>query len=147
MPFQSEPKLICWKIHLSASPEQVYDLLSTNDGRAAFWAESAMELDRHVNFIFPNGDKFRGRVLEAKPNSAFRVEYLDNTTAAFKIESDGGKGSLVTLTADGINEADRLEWACGWMSVLMSLKAAADFGADLRNHDVRYTWDKGFGDN
>lgn len=147
MPFQSEQKIIRWKIHLNAAPEQVYDMLSTNDGRAAFWAESAMELDKHVLFIFPDGQKYRGRVLEARGPNTYKVEYVGGTTAAFKIESDGAKGSLLTLTADGIEDADRAEWIAGWVSVLMCLKAAVDFGVDLRNHDARYTWDKGFADN
>ena len=28
-----------------------------------------------------------------------------------------------------------------------ALKAAAEYGVDLRNHDSDYTWDKGFADN
>jgi hypothetical protein len=29
----------------------------------------------------------------------------------------------------------------------MALKAAADFSADLRNHDPSRTWERGFADN
>jgi hypothetical protein len=35
----------------------------------------------------------------------------------------------------------------GWVSVLMALKAAADFRVDLRNHDTRRTWSQGYCDN
>jgi hypothetical protein len=35
----------------------------------------------------------------------------------------------------------------GWVSVLLALKAAADFGIDLRNHDPARTWNKGYVDN
>ena len=35
----------------------------------------------------------------------------------------------------------------GWVSVLLTLKAAADFGVDLRNHDPTRTWDQDFADN
>jgi hypothetical protein len=32
-------------------------------------------------------------------------------------------------------------------SVLLALKAAVDFGVELRNHDLNRTWDQGYGDN
>jgi len=34
-----------------------------------------------------------------------------------------------------------------WVSVLMNLKARADHGVDLRNHDPARTWTKGYVDN
>ncbi len=45
MGFQQDPDLIVWKLHLSSSPRQVYQVLATNEGRAGFWAESAVESD------------------------------------------------------------------------------------------------------
>jgi hypothetical protein len=33
------------------------------------------------------------------------------------------------------------------VSVLLALKAAADFGVDLRNHDPARTWWQGYCDN
>jgi hypothetical protein len=35
----------------------------------------------------------------------------------------------------------------GWVSVLLGLKAAADHGVDLRNHDAARTWSQGYCDN
>ena len=35
----------------------------------------------------------------------------------------------------------------GWVSVLMAMKAALDYGVDLRNHDIERTWMKGYADN
>lgn len=35
----------------------------------------------------------------------------------------------------------------GWVSVLMAMKAAVDFGIDLRNHDSDMAWAQGFADN
>lgn len=147
MTFQPDPKIIHWRIHLRASPEQVYELISTNDGRALFWAESAMELDKHIQFIFPDGQKWRGKILEEKEHSLYRVNYFGNSTATFQLEGDGGKGTVLTLTDEGVAAQDRAEVIAGWVSVLLALKAACDFGIDLRNHDARYTWDKGFADN
>jgi uncharacterized protein YndB with AHSA1/START domain len=147
MTFQSDPKTIRWQIHLQASPELTYEMLTTNDGRALFWAESAMELDKQVQFVFPNGQIWHGKILEAKEASLFKVDYLGNSTVTIEVAEDGAKGSILTLTAEGIVEKDRAELLAGWVSVLLALKAAADFGVDLRNHDSRYTWEKGFVDN
>jgi len=54
MPFQNELNVIRWKLHLKSSPQDVYQLLSTNEGRARFWAESAIEQDGMIHFMFPN---------------------------------------------------------------------------------------------
>jgi hypothetical protein len=34
----------------------------------------------------------------------------------------------------------------GWVTVLLTLKAAADFGVDLRSHDPARTWGQGYVD-
>lgn len=147
MNFQSSPNPIAWKLHLQVPPEQVYAMLASNDGRAQFWAESAMELDKHIHFVFPDGQKWRGKILNAQPGKLFQVEYYSGSRATFTITSDGKTGTVLKLTDENVPESDRAEVTAGWVSVLMALKAAADYGIDLRNHDSDYTWDKGFVDN
>jgi hypothetical protein len=39
------------------------------------------------------------------------------------------------------------EVIAGWVSVLMCLKAAVDFGVDLRAHDPEKHWDNGYVEN
>lgn len=34
---------IRWRVHLSVVPKIAYDALDSNEGRASFWAESAVE--------------------------------------------------------------------------------------------------------
>ncbi|GAG35938.1 unnamed protein product, partial [marine sediment metagenome] len=53
----------------------------------------------------------------------------------------------LTLTDEGVPSAHREEVIAGWVSVLMALKGAADFGVDLRNHDPHRSWDQGYCDN
>jgi hypothetical protein len=48
---------------------------------------------------------------------------------------------------EGVAAEDLAEVSSGWVSVLMALKAAVDFGVDLRNHALNRTWDDGFVDN
>ncbi len=147
MSFQSDPNIIRWKLHLHSSPQQVYDLLASNDGRAQFWAESAMELDHHIQFVFPDGQIWRGKILDSQPDRRFQVEYYGGSKATFTLSGDGQTGTLLELTDEGVPVNDRAEVIAGWVSVLMALKAAVDYGVDLRNHDSVYTWEQGFADN
>jgi len=125
----------------------VYDLLATPGGRRRFWAESAREQDGVVEFYFPNGAVWRGRVLERVPPRRLTVEYLGGSRATFDCADDGMGGTDLTLTETDVDPADWEDNRAGWVSVLLALKAASDFGVDLRNHDPARTWDDGFVDN
>lgn len=145
--FQPEPGVIRWRLHLQAPPARVYALLATDDGRARFWAESAAERDGAIDFRFPGGQTWRGRILEQAPPRRFVVEYYGGSRTTFELADDGAGGTDLALTDAGVPAEDRAEVTAGWVSVLMALKAAADFGVDLRNHDPARAWDAGFVDN
>ena len=132
---------IRWRVHLASSPEAVYELLTTDEGRAQFWAESTVERDGAIEFAFSNGWHMQSRVLAAEEPRRFAVDYLGSATT-FELEPDGDGGTDLTLTAGG--DAETL---AGWVSVLLALKAAADFGVDLRNHDPQRSWTQGYCDN
>jgi uncharacterized protein YndB with AHSA1/START domain len=135
--------VIRWRIHLTSTPDDVHRLLATDEGRARFWAESAAEQGGRVHFRFPGGEDWQGRVLENAAPTAFAVEYLGGTVARFELADDGRGGTDLTLT----DTADDRETYAGWISVLLALKAAADFGVDLRNHDAERSWSRGYVDN
>jgi len=116
-------------------------MLATDDGRARFWAESAVETDGVMDFRFPDGLTWRSKVLENSPPRRYAVEYFGGTTVTFELLDDGTGGTDLTLTHAGVASEDRAEVVAGWVSVLMALKAAVDFSVDLRNHDPRRTTD------
>lgn len=147
MSFQPDPEVITWKLHLRADPQRVYGALSTDAGRAGFWAESAVEMDGVIAFTFPDGQHWQGRVLRQEPPRCYQVEYFGGSTATFELEPDGQGGTVLTLTDRGVPVADRTEVIAGWVSVLMALKASVDHGVDLRNHSAQHTWAQGFVDN
>lgn len=147
MTFQSDPDMIRWKLHLRSSPQAVYQKLSTNEGRASFWAESAVEKDGSIHFIFPNQAEWQGKILEKPSPRKFKVEYYGGTITTFELSPDGFGGTELTLTDQGVHQEDRTEVIAGWVSVLMALKASVDFGVDLRNHDPKRTWDNGYVEN
>ena len=59
--FQDDTAKIVWRLHLAAPVSRVYQALSTDAGRASFWAESAVEHDGVIHFVFPNGVEWQGR--------------------------------------------------------------------------------------
>jgi hypothetical protein len=54
MSFQDDPNAIYWRLYLRSPIARVYRTLSTNIGRASFWAESAIEHDELIRFVFSN---------------------------------------------------------------------------------------------
>ena len=139
-------KTVSWKIHLSAATEVVFNLLTTAEGRERFWAEEAREKDGVIRFSFPNGELYNGRIMSSVPNKEFQLIYFDSLVK-FDLEPTENGGTDLTLVNEGIPEEDFVEVSSGWVSVLMNLKAAADFQCDLRNHDRTRTWNQGFADN
>lgn len=141
------PRLpIRWKLHLRSPPAEVYRFLATAEGRRRFWAESAEQIDNEIEFRFSNGAKLRSSIISTHPESEFRVSYFDGSTVTFRLEEDGNDGTDLILTEEGVSEANWSENHAGWISVLLSLKAAVDHGVDLRNHDPGRTWEDGYVD-
>ena len=147
MTFQSDPDIIRWNLHLKSSPQIVYQRLSTDQGRASFWVESAVEDKGKIHFIFPNQAEWKGKILEEDPPHQFKVEYYGGSTTTFELQPDGKGGTDLTLMDQGVPSEDRTEVIAGWVSVLMALKASVDFGVDLRTHDPSRTWDEGYVEN
>jgi uncharacterized protein YndB with AHSA1/START domain len=138
---------IRWRVHLASSPESAFDMLATAQGRARFWAESAMEIDGKIHFEFPNGMTWRGEIVASERPWRFQVRYFGDSLTTFELADDGSGGTDLTLTDEGVPVDDRPETLAGWVSVLLAFKAAVDHGVDLRNHDPERTWDQGYADN
>lgn len=147
MMFQQDPNEIRWRLHLRSPIARVYQALSSDHGRASFWAESAIENNGVIHFVFPNRITWDAAILRAIPQGEFAVRYFGNSTATFILEDDGAEGTDLTLTDIGVPAEDRTEVIAGWVSVLLALKAAVDFGIDLRNHDPQRHWDFGYAEN
>ena len=124
----------------------MYEAFSTDAGRASFWAESAVERGGGIHFVFPNGATWDGRVLKAIPPQEYSVIYYGGSVASFTLVDDSHGGTDLTLTDTGVGPGDRAEVAA-WVPVLMALKAAVDFGVDLRTHDANRHWDTGYAEN
>jgi uncharacterized protein YndB with AHSA1/START domain len=147
MSFQDDPATIRWRIHTAAPPEAVYRMLTTDTGRAAFWAESAVERDGVIHFHFPDGQSWQAEILESRSGEVFSVCYFGDSRATFRLIADPSGGTRVELTDQDVPPEDRCEVIAGWVSVLLALKAAVDFDVDLRNHDPQRSWAQGYAEN
>lgn len=135
-----------WKLHLASPPERVYAMLASDEGRAQFWPETSVERDGEMVFTFLSEPQpFTFKILEQSPPSRFVFHYFGDTTVSFELASDGGGGTDLTMSETGFpSESHRQENYAGWLQVLLNLKAAVDFGVDLRNHDPVRTWAQGY---
>lgn len=136
---------IRWRLHIPVPPERVHAALDSDAGRAAFWAESAVLTDGHIEFRFINGYSCRSRVLERRPPGTWSVDYLGGP-ARFELNSDGRGGTELLLTHEGVSPDEWNEVHAGWLNVLFPLKAWLAHGVDLRNHDASRSWDQGYAD-
>ena len=84
-------------------------------------------------------------MLRTEAPSLFAFTYF-HSTVTIELESDGKGGTDLTLTNAEVPQAEYEEVCAGWLNVLLPLKAAADFGVDLRNHDPTRTWRQGYVD-
>ena len=146
MSFQTEKGVIRWKMHFASSPEKVFAALATDAGRARYWAESAPEVNGTITFHILNFEPFSGRILSKKKPSLYKLEYF-GTIVEFSLRSDKKGGTDLSLESTEVSESNRMEMVAGWVSVLMAMKAAVDFGVDLRNHDASRAWESGYADN
>lgn len=147
MAFESKnTKTITWRLNLKSSPVEVFQLLTTSEGRKRFWVEESKEEKGLIHFFFPNGQTYKGQILKINPSQEFQLDYFDSLVKFLLTPLKNGGTDLV-LTNENVPDSDFLDVHAGWVSVLMNLKAVADFNCDLRNHDPKKTWDQAYVDN
>ena len=139
-----KPRQIIWQLHLKSPPNIVHGMFATDKGREMFWAEKSAEKNGRVELRFIDGLILKPKILRNEPPKRFLFEYFGGSKVTVDFLDDGAGGTDLTLQAEGASSDQ--EWP-GWVSVLLALKAATDYNVDLRNHDVKRTWDQGYCDN
>jgi len=132
-------KTILWRLHTAAPPERIWELLTTDAGRESFWAEASRSAGDRFTLSFQMGVSGESVVLEAVPAARFAFTYF-GTEVLIELAPDGAGGTDLTLTNSKVPDDEYEDMLPGWLNVLLPLKAAADFGVDLRNHDPARTW-------
>jgi uncharacterized protein YndB with AHSA1/START domain len=136
---------VAWKVHLASPPAAVFELLTTDAGRERFWAETSRAEEDAFMLTFSGGEQLRCAIVAQSAPRCFAFRYFAETLVEITLTPDGNGGTDLALTEIGFaDEAHRTENYAGWIQVLLCLKAAADHGVDLRNHDPTRTWASGF---
>lgn len=146
MTFQEHPDQILWRVHIAAPRAHVYELIATSEGRRQFWAESAIEDNGVIAFVFPDGTSYMSQIIERRPLQVFAIEYFRSIVVFELTETRSGETDVI-LRNVSVPPDERTEVIAGWVSVLMQLKAAAQFGVDLRNHCPDRSWRTGYVEN
>lgn len=146
MTIQHGPNTLRWRVHLDAPCDRVYGFLSTDGGRESFWVESSKASSGAVSVVFPDRSTTTLRILLERPPHVLEVEYFGVPTR-FVLQAAGDHATVLEVTASNVPAHDMVDLAAGWVSVLLNLKAAINFGGDLRNHERARTWIDGFVDN
>jgi uncharacterized protein YndB with AHSA1/START domain len=130
---------IVWRLSLASPPERVFELLDTDEGRERFWAVRSRAAGDGFDLEFPGGLAARVEVVDRRPPTRMAIRYF-GADAVFDLtpREDGGCLFQVTCRCDEPDEW--LEFHPGWVSWLLVLKAAADFGVDLRNGSPERAW-------
>jgi uncharacterized protein YndB with AHSA1/START domain len=136
---------IRWRLHIPSPPEEVFAALDSDRGRACFWAESAVEVDGHIEFRFISGHSFRSAVQERRPPHVLSIDYFGGPVR-FELTEDGVGGTDLLLIHNGVAPEEWNETHAGWLNVLFPLKAWVAHRVDLRNHDPARSWDQGYAD-
>lgn len=113
---------IRWRMHVPVPPGAVFDALNSDEGRASFWAESAVERDGAIEFRFINGFACRSQILERDPPRVLAIDYI-GAVARFELVPDGEGGTDLLLTHTGVAIQEWNEVHAGWLNVLFPLKA------------------------
>jgi uncharacterized protein YndB with AHSA1/START domain len=130
---------IVWRLSLASPPERVFELLDSDEGRVRFWAARSRVSPGGFELEFPDGVRVNVEILERKPPSRMTLGYL-GARAEFELATREDGGCLFQVTCHTEERAALAEFLPGWVSWLLVLKGAADFGIDLRNGDPERTW-------
>ena len=136
---------IVWRIHLASPPEQVIPLLTTADGLARWLAPVCRQEGDAFVLEHPTGQRLSARLRAVSEPGTVAMDYLDGT-ATFALAATPEGGTDLTLTHEGFPEEDRGHNHAGWVTALLTLKAALDHAIDLRNRDAERGWSAGYCD-
>lgn len=135
---------IVWRVSLSSAAEDVFALLATDEGRERHWAQRSSSTNDGFVLEFAGGLTEHVEVLEIVPASRLRIRYFGSESELVLKPADGG--CVLEVTCHCEDHAEWLEFFPGWVSWLLVLKAAADFGVDLRNGSPARSWNERYVD-
>jgi uncharacterized protein YndB with AHSA1/START domain len=129
-----------WRMSLASPPERVFELLDTDAGRERFWALRSHAVAGGFELEFPGGLQGRVEVLDRQAPTRLAIRYF-GSEAELELKPRGDGGCLFGVTCRCDDPDAWLQFYPGWVSWLLTLKAAADFDVDLRNGAPGRAWE------
>ena len=137
---------ILHRVGITATPEKVYEALTTVDGLAGWWTtDTSGDSDSTLKFRFGEVGGFDMKVLDLQPGKRVLWEVVDGpaewigTTVSFELIQDG-EWTIVLFAHAGWREPVEFMHHCStkWALFLMSLKALVETGTGAPHpHDVQ----------
>ncbi len=127
---------ILHRVGATATPEKVYDALTTIDGLAAWWTtDTTGDPDGTIAFRFGEVGGFDMKVIELQPNTRVVWEVVDGpsewigTTVTFDLKQEG-EWTIVLFAHAGWREPVEFMNHCStkWAAFLLSLKSLVETG-------------------
>jgi uncharacterized protein YndB with AHSA1/START domain len=127
---------ILHRVGITATPEKVYDALTTIDGLAAWWTtDTSGDPDGTIQFRFGEVGGFDMKVLDQQPAGRVEWEVVDGpaewlaTTVTFELKQEG-EWTIVSFAHAGWREPVEFMNHCStkWAIFLMSLKSLVETG-------------------
>jgi uncharacterized protein YndB with AHSA1/START domain len=136
---------IVWRLSLTSPPERVFELLDTDAGRERFWALRSRSVPGGFELDFPGDVHGRVDVIDRRPPTRLAIRYF-GSEAELELTAREEGGCLFQVTCRCDDPASWFEFYPGWVSWLLTLKAAADFDVDLRNGEPGRAWEQRYVD-
>jgi uncharacterized protein YndB with AHSA1/START domain len=137
---------ILHRVGITATPQTVYEALTTVEGLAAWWTtDTSGEGDGVLKFRFGNVGGFDMKVLDLQANARVLWEVVEGpvdwvgTTVSFDLAQDG-EWTIVLFAHRGWREPVEFMNHCStkWAIFLMSLKSLVETGTGAPHpHDVQ----------
>ena len=137
---------ILHRVGITATPEKVYEALTTVEGLASWWTtDTSGDSDGTLKFRFGEVGGFDMKILDLQPAKRVLWEVIDGpaewvgTTVSFDLAQDGD-WTIVLFAHAGWREPVEFMSHCStkWATFLMSLKALVETGTGAPHpHDVQ----------
>jgi uncharacterized protein YndB with AHSA1/START domain len=134
---------ILHRVGIVATPDKVYEALTSVDGLAAWWtSDTTGDSDDTLRFRFGEVGGFDMKVLELRPRTLVLWEVVDGpaewigTTVSFELKQED-EWTIVLFTHAGWREPVEFMNHCStkWATFLMSLKALVETGTGAPHPD------------
>ena len=133
-----------WRVHLTVPPALLYGWIATDAGRSRWWVDRSHEADGLVELQLAAGESLFAPIIDRHAPERFVLRWIGGSEARFELRPDGHGGPDLEFALLDVPDERWSREHAGWAARLLALKAASEFGVDLRNHDPQRGFEAGY---